>query len=122
VAFVDDAEAIAFGIREDHEIGVFRVQLPVDPFGPQRDEPLDLGGLIASIICVEIQMHAWMFLRRRLAETEGEVSPRSLGGHEHRPFFLRFLARDVVKSVHPEVQCSRQIRYAQYDRADTKHD
>src|SRR6516225_11766068 len=46
VTGVDDAEPVALGIGQDDEVGVLRVEVPVDPLGAEGHQPLDLGGLL----------------------------------------------------------------------------
>ena len=49
VAGVDDADPVAHGIGEDDEVRVVGVQVPVDPLGADRDQPLHLGGLLGGV-------------------------------------------------------------------------
>ena len=46
VAEVDDAEAIAVGVREHNEVRVVGIAVPVDSFCPDSHEALRLGCLL----------------------------------------------------------------------------
>jgi hypothetical protein len=45
VAQIDDAEAIAFGVGEDDEVGIVGVEVPLDSLGTERYEALGLARL-----------------------------------------------------------------------------
>ena len=48
MAQIDDAEPVAFGIGQDDEVGIVRVEIPVDSLGTERDETFDLAACSAS--------------------------------------------------------------------------
>jgi len=73
MACIDDAEPVALGIGQDDEVGVVRVPIPVDARHTKSDEPLDLGGLVGSIACVEIQMDSGGLLDGRLADIKRQM-------------------------------------------------
>ncbi|GGP93890.1 hypothetical protein GCM10010278_84900 [Streptomyces melanogenes] len=53
---VDDAEAVAFGIGERDEVGVVRVEVPVDACSAQGNQPCHLGFLIGGVACIEVEV------------------------------------------------------------------
>ena len=86
---VDDAEAVALGVGQDHEIGVVRVQVPVDAGGTEGDEPLDLGGLVGGVARVQVQVDAGVLLDRRLAEAQCEPrAAAAIGRDQDDPVVL----------------------------------
>src|SRR5688572_1924243 len=70
VAQIDDAEAVALRICEDDEVRVFRVSVPIDTLGAERQEPLDLSGLLHRRGDVQVEVDPRMLLRGRLAPLE----------------------------------------------------
>lgn len=55
---VDDAEAVAFRIRNDDEVRRLRIAIPVNPGGAQTHQPFDLSRLVRGVPRVEVKVHA----------------------------------------------------------------
>lgn len=60
---VDDAEAIALGVGEHHEVGIGRVMRPVDTSRAEAHQSLDLRGLIGSIAGEQVEVRTGRFGR-----------------------------------------------------------
>lgn len=55
MAGVDDAEPVAFGVSQHHEVRIGGV-VPGHPSCTKADEPLDLGRLLCGAVDHEIEM------------------------------------------------------------------
>src|SRR5262249_53861742 len=56
-AGTDAAEAVAFGVGKNHEVGIGVVPVPLDALGAESDQARPLGGLIGGVAGVQVQMH-----------------------------------------------------------------
>ena len=55
MAQIDDAEAVAFRIGQDDEVGIVGIEVPVDAFGTKCNETLDLARLFRSEVAGQSQ-------------------------------------------------------------------
>ena len=72
MAGVDDAEPVAFGVGEDDEVRIGGV-LPCDSFGAERDESVDLGGLLVRGVDDEVDVDARVPFGRLVTVLDGEA-------------------------------------------------
>jgi hypothetical protein len=117
-AAVDHAEAVAFGISQDHEVGIGWHPLPLHATRAQPDQPLHLGCLVIGIqIKVDFRWHLdigmpsvqrdiWTYAVRWSQEDEVRITP---------------VARDVVERLGPELDLAVKVVDADDHRTDANH-
>ncbi len=57
VTRVDDAEAVAFGVGQHHEVGIDGI-VPTHASRSEPEKPFDLRGLFGRVVDHEIEMHS----------------------------------------------------------------
>lgn len=101
---VHDAEEVAFGVREHHEVGAIRVH-PVNVLGTKRDEPLDFGLLLLFASYVQVEMSSI-----GLVQQEG----RAFATLRYEGTRVAALTDHVAKGVAPEGCCPADVGDVQH--------
>lgn len=124
VAGVDNAEAVAFGVGEHHEVGILRIEIPVDTLGAKRHKSLHLGGLIGGITGVQIQVNARVGLQWGIAEIEGDLDARpSFRRNQDHPIVVLILGitGNVIEGPAPELRRALDVRDTQNNASHIQH-
>src|SRR5829696_2804929 len=123
VAEVDDAEAIAVGIRKHDEVRVVGIAVPVDSFSSDGVEPRYLGHLLGSAGYVKIQMQAWVVPRWCLAALPCDLgSGTAIWRSEHRrPSAEAISAHLVAEGLAPEGSRPINVPDTQHNHAYAQH-
>jgi hypothetical protein len=69
---VDDTEQIAIWIGEYDEVGIRRIQLPIDVICTERNQPIDLRPLLGGTVDEQVEMQPGPLLGRRIAVLQPE--------------------------------------------------
>src|SRR3989442_14839280 len=97
---------------------LFRSLVPVDLGRAQREQALDLPGLIVR---VQVEVDARRDLQRRANQVEGEVRPDAVSRTQQHEVVALALPTDVVERSLPELGLALQIVHANNDRANANH-
>jgi hypothetical protein len=79
-AGVDDAEPVALGVGEHDEVGVLRIEVPVDALGPEGDQAIDLGRLVRRVTGVQVEVDPRVLLTRGCSCTGVVLRPSARPG------------------------------------------
>jgi hypothetical protein len=99
---VNDAEAVALRVREDHVVGIERSPVPVHLGGPQRQKPPHLAGLVVR---VQVEMQARRQNPAGVVEVEGKVGTDPVPGAQEQEVVATLGVRNVVEAAIQNSAC-----------------
>ena len=80
MALIDNAKPVSLGIRQDHKVWIFGVQVPVNTDCAQIHEPRHLACLLLCVVYDEVEVHSRCFARRRIRLCRAIRVPSLFGG------------------------------------------
>src|SRR4029453_433393 len=116
--FVDNAEAVAVRVGEDHEIRILWIQVPVNALSAEGNQPFHLGSLV---IRIEVQMRTWMLLYGRFTQHQRELGARAGGRNEDHPGVIARLPWNKAQGGVPERGGAGDVIDAENGAADGQH-
>jgi len=112
---VDDAEPIAFGIGENHIVGIRRTVGLVRARGPKRKQSLDVPSLVFGI---QVKVYPRALLNSGWPGAQRDVRTAAPTRPQDCPVIFGRLARHVVQCIGPKRELPRQVIDAKDDRAN----
>ena len=113
---VDDAEPVALGVGQHHEVGIDGI-VPEHASRSEPEKPFDLRRLFGRVVDHEIEMHSRPLLDRRDRPVHSDPRPTAIGRDQDREVVIRSRKRDslVAEHVGPEGDRPFDIICAQDD-------
>ena len=123
VAGIDDAETVAFGVGQHHEVGIGGV-VPGHSSCTKTDEPVDLGRLLGGAVDHEIEMNPRLLLDWTHRSIYSDSCSDAVGGNQDREAVIRTREPDdfVAERFSPKGHSTIDIVGTQDDCPEAKHD
>ncbi len=115
LASINDAEAVTFGVGEDHVVSVRRTVRLNGPGRPQTEQTLYIAGLIVGI---EIEVNPRSFLRPGGPHAQRQVRTGARARPQGRPIVIGRPTQLVIKRLGPERELLLKVIHTQDHGAD----
>src|SRR5207247_2768583 len=116
---VDDTEAVALGVGENHVVGIGGPLVPVHLGGAERLQAVYLSRLVLRVQ-VKVKARGYLDLGRNVVEREVRAGA-VFRAEEHEVVARPVITSSIVESCLPERGLAPEIVDAQHGRADAQH-
>ena len=123
MAGVDDAETVAFGVSQHHEVRIGGV-VPGHSSCTKPDEPVDLGRLLGRAVDHEIEMDPRPLLGRSVLPMHSDPCSDAVWRNQEREVVIGTREPDdlVVERRSPKCDTTIDIVGTQHDGPEAQHD
>lgn len=124
MAGIHDAEAISFRIREDHEVRIRWIRVPLHTGGTEADQSLDFSSLFCGVVDDQVDVKSRMLLGWRVRPLERHSRSLARGRNENREFVLGLgeMNGSIPEHLGPERHRTIDVVGAEYHRSKAYHD